>query len=739
VAEAQEIHQIEYRWQPAKDMSAVASSMSPESFRSWVQRIGPWVRHPSVDAPTGSVRYEIFGDRAAALAWRQRDRQVVEFEEGREGRPLVSRVLLGPADLLTPEVAVALSYTGLPMTIGPRPGTVTAGTPLPPIHAARLAGLVRDNAEVLDRAAAQEPGLERVVAAALGDRDTPLSVQLPERIIVQSPRGGAQARLLWGLRRMVWPLVGRGGRRGWSFSTFELPLNDMDPETLPDIVFRLSQAAPQAAPMMTRREIRIRPQDPAHLPADTLYENLARLLVTAYRDHGGDELSRMIAAHAGDLASTDRRIQAVYNALDASLPAVTVISRGPGDAPALVPAKTAPDDGARADRAVSPPSAPSQAAPSAVPDRARQESAAYSGEVSQPVPSAATEAAPARPATPAVPAERDQPEPSRLPPVYPPPPADLPSPVPSRPPVAAPPTPTPSAAAQPAAAQAMPTQATPTQSMPTQAMPIRPVATSPGAGRPSLPVPPPLTSKPPASSSRSPLDAPQLFGGESRREQAEETRPPATLGALLTLLSAGPASNGFQSTIQTLSARNFQSGPQDRAAARKLISDHGWFVDVFRQYDQAEFEGILVMIFWQTVIPDLGERRVAGELADWAGKLAAPTAVIRALYTATEGAPDTQQMMDHALRSALGWRWLNEHAIRPPVAASQRPRDTETGPWDPDAESGTHGVAAHHAVTPPSDGPQILQNLLDRKVTMPVSLVLAICVAVIVLLVIRPH
>src|SRR5262249_61805000 len=101
--------------------------------------------------------------------------------------------------------------------------------PLPAIHAARLDGLVRDNAEALDRAAAQEPGLERVVAAALGDRDTPLSVQLPERIIVQSPRGGAQARLLWGLRRVVWPLVGRGGRPGWAFSPFPLPLSGTDP------------------------------------------------------------------------------------------------------------------------------------------------------------------------------------------------------------------------------------------------------------------------------------------------------------------------------------------------------------------------------------------------------------------------------------------------------------------------------------------------------------------------------
>ena len=119
MAGSQAIHQIEYRWQQARDMSAVASSMSPESYRSWIQRIGPWVRHPGVETPTGSVRYERYGDKAAALAWRQRDRQAVGSGDG---RPLVSRVLIGPADLLGPDVAMAVCYAGLPPElIGPPP------------------------------------------------------------------------------------------------------------------------------------------------------------------------------------------------------------------------------------------------------------------------------------------------------------------------------------------------------------------------------------------------------------------------------------------------------------------------------------------------------------------------------------------------------------------------------------------------------------------------------------------
>ena len=246
------------------------------------------------------------------------------------------------------------------------------------------------------------------------------------------------------------------------------------------------------------------------------------------------------------------------------------------------------------------------------------------------------------------------------------------------------------------------------------------------------------------SSGRPLQDAPQLFGGDSRREQPEETTPPATLSALLALLSAGPASQGFESTIQALGAKNFQSGPQDRAGSRKLICDHGWFVDVFRPYDQAEFEGILVMIFWHSVIPDLDQRQVSGELADWAGKLAAPAVVIRALYATTDGAPGTRQLMDQALRPALSWRWLNENGIRPPAAAqgpaavSPPVRDTASGSRD--AGAGAQAVtaqqaAAQQAAARPSGGPPTLQSVLDHKVTMPLSLVLAICVAVIVLLV----
>ena len=455
-----------------------------------------------------------------------------------------------------------------------------------------------------------------------------------------------------------------------------------------------------------------------------MYQHLARLLVIAYREHGGDELSQVIADCAGDLSSADRRIQAVYNALDDSLPAVTVVSEGPppqaptqvttpaptqvtAEAPTQVTAEIAPADGARVEKTVR---------LSVESYEADRESDAYSGEGAQ--------AAPPQSAAPAVPSKR-QPEPP------PPPPANAPPPVPARPPAMAPPT------------------------------TVQPAMTQPMTAPPAWPATSPAAARSPVFSVRSPGDAPRLYVDESQRDQAEETPPavippttaPATLSALLAMLSAGPASRGFESAFQALCAKNFQSGPQDRAVARSLIRDRGWYVDVFRPYDQEQFQDLLVMIFWHAVIPDLGERQVVREIASWAGTLAAPAAVIRALYASTVGASGTRPLMDQALKPVLAERWLNEYGIQPAAAASPPAPDQGGGPpdqgggawdqgggaWDqgggsPEPGPRRRGVTAPQAAAQPSDGPLTLQNLVDRKVTMPVPLVLVIGIVVIVLL-----
>ena len=134
-------------------------------------------------------------------------------------------------DLLTPEVAIAVCYAGLPRTIGPRPGTVTAGAALPPVAAARLRRLNPGPGRGArsGSSAAGRPGAGcRRRAPATGTHRFPYSFLSASS---SGRRGAARtALLLWGLRRTAGSLLGRAdGRRGWSFSTFELPLSDMDP------------------------------------------------------------------------------------------------------------------------------------------------------------------------------------------------------------------------------------------------------------------------------------------------------------------------------------------------------------------------------------------------------------------------------------------------------------------------------------------------------------------------------
>ncbi|MGH3168658.1 MAG: hypothetical protein ACRDN0_22605 [Trebonia sp.] len=604
-------------------MTPVTTSMSQESFRTWTQRIGPWVRHPAVAAPTASVRYEVFGNKQAAIILRMCDPKAIQFEDGQEGRPLASRVLIGPSSVLTCGVAIAICHAGLPDAIGPFPGVVRNEDPLMPLGVSALTSLAADQAEALDQASAQatqDDGFERILAAALADRDTPLAIQLPERMINRSPHGGPQAALLWGLWRITRPLLGNERRRGWSFSTFEAPLGDMDPTTLPDIVFRLARAVTPAAPMTTRREVLVRLRDPGHVPADTLSRHLARLLVRAYAELGADGLGREIQGWIHDTWPAERRMEAVYEMLDSRYSAVTVLKDESRFVPVTPPAETAGPAGISR----------------VVRDERWQATVPWQ------------------------PHDRVSP-----PPAPPAPPA--------------------------------------------------PVNTS------AAPVPAPIAPIAPAG--------PALA-------------PAATLSGLLSQLAAGPGSPGFKPALQALQATSFESDPADRAAARKLIRTHGWYADVLRRNDHASFEDVVVMLFLRAVIPDLADPRVADEIANWTAEPTAPEAVITALFSAVDGAVGAQQLMEQ-LGLALVRRLRDDHGIHGGPAAAGPPWASQAGGPNPAAvpnqaavtgQGMRSGQQAAAGQTTGTDFQQALWNFLDRKLTMPVSLVLAICAAVIVLI-----
>lgn len=734
MAETREIHQLEYRWQKVTDMAPIASSMSAESARVWIQRIGVWVRHPNVDAPTQSVRYEVFGNGLAALAWRIRDWQGLKSADTRGGLMVVSRVLVGPADLLTPDVATAVCYAGLPEATGPQIGMVAEGTILPPVPAALLTELAEDKAAVLDEAAVRYKGLDQVLAAALSDQDTALSVQLPQRDISRPPRGNSQAALLWGLRRTVSPVLGRGGRRGWSFSTFEPPLSDMDPGALPDIVFRMAQAA-QAAPQAMRRELRVRPQDPLQADAATLPQHLAKLLVAAYAELGGDELGRRIARAAADKTTPELRFTAVYDALDAGTPAVTLVRdrQRLAGAANITPAAAPP-----------PPPPVAAATPSAqtVPQT--------------PVPQPPVPQAPVRPPVPSPSPGLDSARPFADLPPAPEPPRAAPEPIPAPgPALASEPTLARESTLAPESALAA---APPTPAAPRPAPGVAPAHGSqaettprpPAAAPPTPPAHPPWsqTGPPPPprtdlSRARSRHEAPSLFSDHAQHDQAEAQPLPDTLSGLLALLAQGPGHREWEPALRALRATNFRSTRDDRALARRRLADHGWYADVLRQQDVVPVHDILVMVFGHAVVPDLRDDEVAAELYSWAGEREAPETVIEALYAAAIGSP---RLVERPLAPALAARWRAEHGIHlrpvPRHAADLIPSRSDTASGERGASEDDRGAGKRDAgelsaaVSQEQPGPddlvQWLQNLLDRSVTVPVPLVLAILIVLVV-------
>ncbi|MGH3404173.1 MAG: hypothetical protein ACRDRJ_16960, partial [Streptosporangiaceae bacterium] len=654
----------------------------------------------------------------------------------RGGLLVISRVLVGSADLLTPEVATAVCHAGLPEGIGPQPGTVAEGTVLPPVPATVLTELAEDKTAVLDEAALRCKGLEQVLAAALSDQDTALSVQLPERDITRPPRGNSQAALLWGLRRTVSPVLGRGGRRGWSFSTFEPPLSDMDPGALPDIVFRMAQAA-QGAPQAMRKELRVRPQDPLRAHAETLPQHLAKLLVAAYAELGGDELGQRIARAAAGKAALELRITAVYDALDAGTPAVTMVGdRQPlANAPKVTDAATA-----------QPPPPPVAAATPPVPTVPQTSGPQTSG------PQTSGPQTSVRPPVPSPYPGLDTGRPFAGPPPAPEPPRTAPEPIPAPEPVLAP---EPTLAPESTLAAAPPTPAPPRPARrvrpahgPQAETTPRPRAAAPPV--PAAPVPwaqaePPPPPRPDVSSARSRHEAPSLFSDHAHHDQAEAPPLPDTLSGLLALLAQGPGHREWEPALRALRATNFRSTADDRALARRRLADHGWYADVMEQQDVVPVHDILVMVFGHAVVPDLRDDGVAAELYSWAAEREAPETVIAALYAAAIGAP---RLVERPLGPALAARWRAEHGIHlrsaPRHAAGSVPSRSGTASGERDAgrdaggrdaggrDAGGRDAAASQEQPGPDDLVQRLQNLLDRSVTVPVPLVLAILIVLVV-------
>jgi hypothetical protein len=665
------LHQIEYRWQHAKDLSPVASTMSQESRRGWDAWIRDWVRHPHGTSLSESVCYQIQPSGRAALAWRYRDSRAAEQADGSRGRPLVSRVLVGQAALLTPDIAIAMSRTGpSPALFGPPPGTVTGDTQLPLVSIDDLRALAAERAAAFDAEAAGQGGLQAVLAAALSEPQTPLAVHIRDTLITRHPSQGVQGPLLWGLWRIAGPLFGSRGPH-WSFSSFELPLGDLDPAILPHIVFRQAQDGSAGAPTRTRKEVRVRPLAPDALDPGRPYGDsleLAGWLVDEYAERCGEGLEQFIAKCCGAEQAVQGRLLRVSDELRATRSPVLVSTeparyvslkdqRGQDPGPAAVPPSefTGPEDQGDFAEHVGPAEAV-QSSQAAEPSRAVQPSQAAAEAVASVPQGSGQQSA-------AVESEHvarwDEPEEQ----------AD-------RTDDAVPGDRPPQAARNEA-------PSLPPHYADTPAFQGYQLTAGPGAG--------PSGGQSPAGTgyARDPGAAPPLPMGDQRQHPAgpwsqplpqaapqfpppAQPRPrrPASMSAFLKNLGEARDVQEFNRNLEFMEGLSLDA--QERVRSRRIVLSDEWYRNIVRIHGATPdyLLTLLADIYQAIVVPDLGEKEVASKIAEWAA-WAQPPALNALLTAARLGAQsrrfglgrDSFTRMRQILEPVLAQRYVTQYGF----------------------------------------------------------------------------
>lgn len=651
-----DVQQIEYRWVGQKDLTPVASSMPPTAEQSVDALIYSWVRHPDTDVTAESVRYQSLPDGRAVLAWRYRDPKAARREDGSHGRPIVSRAFVAQPDLLTPDVAIVLCRLGLPKSAGPRPAEAPEGTVLPPVNIDELRELALARAETMDSEAVREPGLARLLVAALSEPELPLAIQLRAPYLRDPLSVGPQPALLWGLWRIGRHLFDDADR-GWSFSTYEAPLGTSDPTGLPDIVFRLDQPILNP-PARSRPERRVRPRDPSAPAALAAYPELPSWLVEEYQAKGGDGLGRLLV-ECGAGVPVAERVGALYAELR--------LSRGlPPPEAVLAPASAQEHDADREDD----------------PDRDQGRRAEQRGPAER-VPDEPQEPEPPVPAQPDPALLTDRPQTGEQPageqpvtdytlteyaraqysprsyvsPAYTPPEyssADTPT----------APYPAASDDEQPPA----PGYERPFSGYPSASWQQRRPGAEPGELRPPVAGPAPSLYLPARSPhiSASQVPGPQPAAGRSQlSEQPPCPQPQSrviTVTELLGRLAAARDAQDFQSVLQGIQRPVIQPDQGDRRGACFMMQDSNWYVPHLLRYGYVPCETELAAIFRVVLLPDLELAQVQRQMAKWvldAGP-GESRALIRALLLAPPDAASAKRMRQ-LLRQALAVRLIAEY------------------------------------------------------------------------------
>jgi hypothetical protein len=623
------IHQIECRWRERIDLSPIASSLDKQDRDAWFYKLKANARQPQQAGndrvPESSAVYRTFSDGTAAFIWRQYDLDAKVLSDAGNRRPLVARILVGNWEQLNPDVAIALcrSWDGPTAReiLGSRSGQVEIDQRLRQIEDKELDELRKDSSVLsLDLDARKESGLDRLVAAVLRAEYAALNVQLPSTVI-GDPSQGPQVSMLRGLRMIAAPLLcGLASPamelERWSFSTYELPFKGSGTNTLPKIVFR---AMNSEAPSVLRPEITVSPKSPMAPGPPDIFDETATILVSAYKEMPPDELRTRLDDIANNRATLKPRLE------DARIVLARLAPKSGQTTVIDTQGSQAAGEQALADR-------------SRTTDRAGDMSLADSASAT----SAAADVASPRPTTgPIVPEEdagisgESHTHSSNE--------ATLPA-----------------AAAQGSAFTSEETQ---------------PAASSSGrhaAGRPASPAP---------AVSQAGVGAQNASARQrdTRSPHVADVTLPPVVRILRDLAHAGTTED-VKAAFERLHALG-RVPVEERAPAREELRRSGWCFEALNNCAAYHIHSHLERLFAVTVIPDLRDPDVQYELASWAYSGRARPMVMKALYTAAQRAgAEPNLLMNDAVLSALGERWLDDHDVfvtEPDLPAGSESRSRE--------------------------------------------------------------
>jgi hypothetical protein len=313
------IDQVEFRWHPTYDLSAVASSFENNGMRQWNDLLQGHAGVSRLDrtvpvAPTSAVYLTFRGDNAALILRSLDEGARVLYHQATEDRnALVARALIGPMDALTPSLAMRLAASDLRDVLMPAPGQVDSVT-LPPLGTKQLWSAAAADYSLQQRAQRQ-PGLAPLVAAVLRDPAHPVTMLLgPEQVGLNLHESPA-IYLLWALHKVIHPLLSDVDGQpldGWkpTFSTFEAPFRGGDGRPTPRVAFR-------SRPMLDKTPLHEAPKvahEHSQLSRSDLIDAAAIRLAELYEMHGdeSDHIIAKVVQHTGGLA--ERLTAVMHNA-----------------------------------------------------------------------------------------------------------------------------------------------------------------------------------------------------------------------------------------------------------------------------------------------------------------------------------------------------------------------------------------------------------------------------------------